>query len=48
MLLLPVAFLLNLRPMLKIEKPEGMRKLYAINVIVGVIILLPYYPPGVV
>ena len=40
MLLLPVAFLLNLRPMLKLEKPEGKRRLYAINIIVGVIILL--------
>lgn len=40
MLLLPVAFLLNLRPILIIERPEGKRKLYAINIIVGVIILL--------
>ena len=40
MLLLPVAFLLNLYPMLQIEKPEGKRRLYAINITVGVIILL--------
>lgn len=40
MLLLPVAFVLNLRPMLKREGPEGKRKLHAINLIVGAIILL--------
>ena len=39
-LLLPIAFLLNLWPMLKIEGPEGKRRLYAINIIVGVVILL--------
>ena len=40
MLLLPIAFLLNLRPMLNMEGPEGKRRLYAISMIVGVIILL--------
>jgi len=39
-LFLPVAFVLNLRPMLKREGPEGKRRLYAINLIVGAIILL--------
>ena len=40
LLLLPVAFLLNLRPMLKREGPEGERKVYSVNLIVGVILLL--------
>lgn len=38
--LLPPAFVLNLRPMLKREGPEGKRKLYSVNLIVGVILLL--------
>jgi hypothetical protein len=40
LLLLPVAFALNLQPMLKKEGPEGKRRLYAINMIVGAAILL--------
>jgi dolichyl-phosphate-mannose--protein O-mannosyl transferase len=40
MLLLPVAFMLNLRPMLKREGTERKRRLYAINLIVGAIIVL--------
>jgi hypothetical protein len=40
LLLLPVAFVLNLRSMLKRDGPEGKRRLYAINIIVGAIILL--------
>lgn len=40
MLLLPVAFVLNLWPMLKKEDPEGKRRLYRINLIVGAIIVL--------
>jgi hypothetical protein len=40
LLLLPVAFALNLQPMLKREGPGGKRKLYAINLIVGAAILL--------
>ena len=40
MLLLPVAFVLNLQPMLKRERPEGKRRLYTINLVVGAIILL--------
>ena len=40
LLLLPVAFVLNLQPMLKREGPEGKRRLYALNLIVGVAILL--------
>jgi hypothetical protein len=40
LLLLPLAFVLNLRPMLKREGPEGKRRLYAINLIVGAAILL--------
>ena len=40
MLLLPVAFVLNLQPILKREGAAGKRKVYAINLIVGTIILL--------
>jgi len=40
LLLLPVAFVLNLRPMLKREGVEGRRRFYAINLIVGAVILL--------
>jgi hypothetical protein len=40
LLLLPVAFVLNLRSMLKREGPEGKRRLYTINIIVGVAILM--------
>ena len=40
LLLLPVAFALNLQPMLKKERPEGKRRLYASNLIVGASILL--------
>ena len=40
LLLLPVAFALNLRPLLKRERPQGKRRLYTINLIVGAIILL--------
>ena len=40
LLLLPVAFLLNLWPMLKRGGPEGRRKLHTINLIVGSILLL--------
>jgi len=40
LLLLPVALALNLQPMLKKEGPEGKRRFYAINLIVGAIILL--------
>lgn len=40
LLLLPVAFVLNLRPMLKREGAEGKRKLYALNLIIAVGILL--------
>jgi hypothetical protein len=40
LLLLPVAFALNLRPILKREGPEGKRRLYALNLIVGTAILL--------
>jgi len=40
LLILPVAFVLNLQPMLKREGPEEKRKLYAINLIVGAVILL--------
>ena len=40
LLLLPLAFVLNLRPMLKGEGPERKRRVYAINLIVGVAILL--------
>ena len=38
--LLPVAFVLNLWPLLKEEGPEGKRKLHTINLIVGAILLL--------
>ena len=38
--LLPVAFLINLLPMLKKEGPEKKRSFYAINLIVGMTILL--------
>jgi hypothetical protein len=40
LLLLPVAFVLNLRPLLKREGPEGKKSLYMLNLIVGTIILL--------
>jgi hypothetical protein len=40
LLLLPVAFALNLRPILKREGPKGKRRLYALNLIVGTAILL--------
>ena len=40
LLLLPVAFVINLLPMLKKEGPEIKRKLPAANVIVGIIILM--------
>lgn len=40
LLLLPLAFALNLRPLLKREEPEGKRRLYAINLIVGALISL--------
>lgn len=40
MLLLPVAFILNLRPMLKREGFGGPIRFYVINLIVGAIILL--------
>ena len=40
LLLLPVAFVLNLLPMLKREGPEGKRTLYTFNLIVGAAILL--------
>lgn len=40
LLLVPVAFVINLLPMLKREGPEGKRTLPAANLIVGIIILL--------
>ena len=40
LLLLPVAFVLNLQPMLRREGPERKRTLYAINLILGAIIFL--------
>jgi hypothetical protein len=40
LLLLPVAFALNFRPLLRKEGIEGKRRLYAINLIVGAAILL--------
>jgi len=40
LLLLPAAFVLNLRPMLKREGSEGKRRLYILNLIVGAAILL--------
>jgi hypothetical protein len=41
LLLLPLAFVLNLRPMLKREGPEGKRRLYALNLLVAAALLLP-------
>lgn len=38
--LLPAAFVINLRPMLKNEVPQAKRTLHTINIIVGIIILL--------
>jgi hypothetical protein len=40
LLLLPLAFVLNLRPMWRKEGPEGKRRLYLINLIVGIGILV--------
>jgi hypothetical protein len=40
LLLLPFAFVLNLRPMWRKEGPEGKRRLHLINLIVGIGILL--------
>ena len=40
LLLLPVAFALNLQPMFKREGPEGKRSLYTINLIIGAAIFL--------
>jgi hypothetical protein len=40
LLLLPLAFVLNLRPLLRKEGAEGKRKLYALNLIIAVAILL--------
>lgn len=40
LLLLPIAFALNFQPILKRMGPEGKRKIYAINLIVAVAILL--------
>lgn len=40
LLLLPVAFMLNLRPLLIREGPEGKRNLYAVNLIIGASILV--------
>ena len=40
LLLLPVAFVINLLPMLKKEGPEIKRKLHTANVIVGIIVLM--------
>ena len=40
LLLLPLAFVLNLRSLLRKEGPEGKRRLYALNLIVGAAILL--------
>lgn len=40
LLLLPVAFALNLQPMLKREGTDGKRRLYSINLIVGAAIIL--------
>ena len=40
LLLLPLAFALNLQPMFKREGPEGKRSLYTINLIIGAAILL--------
>lgn len=38
--LLPVAFVINVRPMLKKEGPQAKRTLHIVNLIVGVIILV--------
>ena len=40
LLLLPVAFVINLLPLFKREGPEIKRKLHTTNVIVGIIILM--------
>ena len=40
LLLLPIAFVLNLRPMWRKQEPEGKRRLYIVNLIVGIGILL--------
>ena len=40
LLLLPVAFALNLQPLLRKEGTERKRRLYALNLIVGITILL--------
>ena len=40
LLLLPVAFALNLQPMLKRQGPEGKRILYPLNLIIGAAILI--------
>ena len=40
LLLLPVAFLLNLRPMLRRNGTEGSKRIYMLNLIVGIMILL--------
>ena len=40
LLLVPVAFALNLQPILRKEGPEGKRRLHALNLVVGVAILL--------
>ena len=40
LLLLPLAFALNLQSLLKREGPEGKRSLYTINLIIGAAILL--------
>ena len=40
LLLLPVAFALNLQPMWKRQGPEGKRRLYPLNLIIGAAILI--------
>lgn len=40
LLLLPVAFLINLRPLLRRAETDGQRKLYGLNLIVAVILSL--------
>jgi hypothetical protein len=40
LLLVPIAFLINLLPVLKKEGPESKKKLHAANLIVGIIILI--------
>jgi hypothetical protein len=40
LLLLPVAFALDVQPILKRERTDGKRRLYAINLMVGATILL--------